>query len=174
LFSNREEENRDFCESYKSQILASDEREEASLFTNLIKVFFILFLLVFIAGVAFYGYHNFMNSKTSNDIKLPPRSVQISDDDLMVTLEEPKEKPIKETLVEEKAIENIADEVKMEIAKTELQEELTQSKELTQSAKETSETTIKEKHLEVPTSSPEAQYLEELAKLSDAIDKDRQ
>jgi len=167
LFSNSEEENRDFCESYKSQILASDEREEPSLFTNLIRVFFILFLLLLIAGVSFYGYHNFMNNKASNDIKLPPQSVQISDDDLMVTLEEPKEEkkeePVKE-VVEEKAIQNIADEVKMEIAKTELEEEIAQP----------TEQVLQEKSLEVPTSSPEAQYLEELAKLSDAIDKDRQ
>ncbi len=167
MFSNSEEENRDFCESYKSQILASDEREEPSLFTNLIRVFFILFLLLLIAGVSFYGYHNFMNNKASNDIKLPPQSVQISDDDLMVTLEEPKEEkkeePVKE-VVEEKAIQNIADEVKMEIAKTELEEEIAQP----------TEQVLQEKSLEVPTSSPEAQYLEELAKLSDAIDKDRQ
>ena len=172
MFSNSEEENRDFCESYKSQILASDERKEPSLFTNLIKVFFILFLLVLIAGVSFYGYHNFMDNKASNDIKLLPQSVQISDDDLMVTLEEPqegkKEELVKETQIEEKAIENIADEVKMEIAKTELQEEVTQPTE------QISEKTFKEEPLEVSTSSTEAEYLEELADLSKAIDKDRQ
>lgn len=165
MFSNSEEDNKDFCESYKSQILTSDEPEESSLFINLMKVLFIFILLVLIAAVSFYGYRNFMDSKTSNDIKLPPQSVQISDDDLMVTLEETQEEPKKEpkkTIEKEKAIDTIADEVKMAIAKSESVEAEQISKEI-----------AKEKHLEVPTDSSEAKYLEDLAKLSDAIDKDR-
>ncbi len=166
MFSNSEEDNIDFCDAYKSQILSNNiEEESSSLFSIIIKLMIILLLFVAIGAISFYGYHNFMEKNSSNGMSLPPQSTQISDDDLMVTLEEPARQEEHINNKKEKNIEEVANSVKIAIAKSESKEEV--------SSKETSKQEAVQEKLEVPISVPEAKYLEDLAILSDEIDKER-
>jgi len=227
LFNQENDNESDFCESYKSQVLgANEEQEEQSLFSTLIKLVTILILLLAIGGISFYGYHYFTNNRGLNSDTVLPLSAQtqeqgtIDDEELVVTLEEPKaikkvaepkavnvvqvptikevaepnvvnvvQLPITKEKVEEPEIEKIveikvpkivteeteidkmANAIKIEIAKSEIKEEqeLKAKEKLIENRKS-------EASLKVPTistSAPEAQYLEELAKLSNEIDKDR-
>ena len=130
----------------------------------------ILVLFVAIGAISFYGYHNFMKKNSSKGMSLPPQSTQISDDDLIVTLEEPatKEEQMQEEHInnkKEENIEEVANSVKIAIAKSESKEEV--------SSKETSKQEAVQEKLEVPISVPESKYLEDLAKLSNEIDKER-
>ena len=155
MFNSNDEESTDFCESYRTKILATNDSEEKKSFLDtLIKLITILFLLVLIIGISFYGYKNFMNKQLSSEISLPPQSLQSSDDDLIVTLKEPN-------------IEDVANSVKIEISKNEAQEEVVKEKVVENIS------ALPEKKLEIPSSEPEAKYLEELADLSKEIDKER-
>ena len=234
MFNQKKDYESDFCESYKSQILSNDEyEEENSLFSTIVKLLTIVILLAIITGVSFYGYNYFMNSQKTNNMVLPPVSMQISDEDLVVEMEEetiepekikletikletikPKQielekiKPekielVKEELpevaavkeitiikkeedipmplivteqVEELDIEKIANDVKIAIAKSELKEENeTKVEEISEDVlSEVNDDKVEElESLEVPTSAPEAKYLEDLADLSKEIDKER-
>jgi zona occludens toxin (predicted ATPase) len=181
LFNKKKDNESDFCESYKSEILGSKpSKKGTSLFSSIIKLLTILILLAIIIGVSFYGYNYFITNQKVNNIPLPPVSMQVSDDELSEKLEESKnEKSIEEinnslTLVitpenQENDIEKIANDVKIAIAKSELKEENE-----TKRTEEPKEELKKEvESLEIPTSAPEAQYLEELADLSKEIDKER-
>ena len=194
MFNNNDDET-DFCESYKSQILGSKSNEkENSLFSTIVKLLTILILLTVIIGVSFYGYNYIIkNTKLDNSI-LPPVSMQTFDDELVVEIEEPVEElvleePIvdkkekNETIslpitaqIEELDIDKIAKSVQIAIAKSELEENNSKENQETfedfQLKKETNITT-KEESLEIPTSAPEAKYLEDLAILSQEIDKER-
>ena len=229
MFNQKKDNEADFCESYKSQVLGTEEdEEESSLFSTIVKLLIILILLAIITGVSFYGYNYFINNQNFKNTVLPPASMQsleeetISDEDLVVKLEEPKiekvtlkevadneqithaevvvdveepkiEKAIKEKnislplvvspQVEEIDMETIANDVKIAIAKSEIKEEneTKAAAEIVEELNSILETNIteeinitnKEESLEVPTSAPEAQYLEELADLSKEIDKER-
>jgi len=234
LFNQENDNESDFCESYKSQVLgANEEHEEQSLFGTLIQLVIILILLLAIGGISFYGYHYFTNKKALNSSMLPLSAQTqdkgaIDDEELVVTLEEPKEanvakvsaikeieepkvvnvvqvpsvkeveKPkvvnvihlpitkekveepesekipevkVSKTVTEETDIEKMANAIKIEIAKSEIKEEqkLKAKEKLIENRKS-------EASLKVPTistSAPEAQYLEELAKLSNEIDRER-
>jgi hypothetical protein len=182
LFNKKKDNESDFCESYKSEILGGKpSKKESSFFRTIIKLLTILILLVIIIGVSYYGYNYFINGQKINNNFLPPVSMQISDEDLVVQMEEEniepetielvKENAVKKeektsipllvtTQVEELEIDKIANDVKTAIAKSEL--------------KEANETKIeKVESLEIPTVlTPEAKYLEELADLSKEIDKE--
>ena len=180
MFNNKADNETDFCESYKSQILDTNSSEDGSLFNSMLKIVTILFLLAIIVAVSIYGYNYFISSQKSSEDIVPPISVQVSDDELKV-IDEPievkEEKNLEETVAEviqkpitpvvakiqESDIEKIANDIKLAIAKSEEKE------------KNTTEDngSVEEKNLEVPTASPEAQYLEELADLSKEIDKER-
>ncbi len=161
LFKSNEEENTDFCEAYKSQILGNNEIEEPTRGGALTKVMVIIALLIIITGISFYTYRNFIHQKNGNAMPLPPQSIQISDYDydLVVTLDE---EPKKENAKKEIAIDDVAESVKIEIAKSELKEENKEQNNLKE-----------EKPLAVPRASGEVEYLEELANLSKEIDKER-
>jgi zona occludens toxin (predicted ATPase) len=89
LFNQKKDYEADFCESYKSQILGDDEREEGdSLFSTMVKLLTVLMLLAVIIGVSFYGYNYFMNSQKTSNIALHPVSMQTFDDDFVVKMEE--------------------------------------------------------------------------------------
>ena len=151
MFNNNTENEADFCEAYKSQILGNNSIEEKSSFNTLSKVLTILLLLIIIIAVSIYGYTYINNSGSDS---LPPSSLQmIDDDELIVTEEEPiGEMPP----TEEKAdISKIEKDTEVAILK---------SNESKDSNKKV------ENPLEVPTSI-QAEYLEELAKLSEEIDK---
>jgi len=179
LFKNNSEDEVDFCESYKSQILNNDTKEESSLFKTIVKILIILLLMALIVGIAIYGYEYYQKMQStqmqSNSVEkvevtsAPPTSIQISDDELVVQDEEvvvETEVNVTELKVVEKLkdedIEKIANDVKLAIAKSEMREKNSTIKEKTV-----------EKNLEVPTSNPEAKYLEDLANLSKEIDKER-
>jgi len=192
LFNNKTEEEIDFCESYKSQILNNVTEKKSSSFGTVLKILTILVLLAIIVGLSIYGYNYFMNIKgeDANSILTPPSSIQISDEELKVideteeideiqnTIQETKnlptiiekkdsiEKPASVSIMNESDIDKIANDVKIAIAK---EEEKEKNKSITQ---ENKENIIQEKSLEVPVpNSPEAKYLEDLAKLSKEIDK---
>ena len=155
MFNNHVEDEADFCEAYKSQVLSNASGEEKSSVNTLSKILTILLLLIIIVAVSIYGY-NYMMKEGSNSL-LPPSSVQIVDDDeLIVTHEEEIHIGTMPPVVEDVDIDKMAKEVELDVAKNE---------------KNTSAKKI-ENPLKVPTRT-EAEYLEELAKLSEEIDKDR-
>lgn len=190
MFNNKKDNEADFCESYKSQILGTKEDEkENALFSTMIKLLTIFLLLSIIIVVSFYGYNYFMNNTRVNVSPIPPSSMQVSDDDLVVEDEDPEAQvelnennnnSIPLTIspqMEELDINEMANEVKIAIAKSELQEEnelklKSVQKEVIEELNITKE--IKEeKSLEIPTLSAESKYLEDLADLSKEIDKER-
>lgn len=161
MFKNNEEEEADFCEAYKSQILNVDSDEESSSFGSFIKIITIVILLVILIAVSIYSYNYFINNGQSSESILPPQSVQIIDDDeLKVTLEE-------ETVTDEKTkeldIDQIADDVKVAISKNE-QDDKNKNQEI---KKET-------EPLKVPVADQKSAYIEELAKLTEELDKERE
>jgi len=82
LFNQQNDNESDFCESYKSQVLGTEEEEEGtSLFGTIIKLLTILLLLAIIVGVSLYGYHYFTNNQNLKNSILPPVSMQVSDED---------------------------------------------------------------------------------------------
>ena len=85
MFDNKTEDEIDFCESYKSQILNNGTEEKNSSLGTVLKILTILLLLTVIVALSTYGYNYFMNqnsSKTADSIL--PSSIQISDEDLKV------------------------------------------------------------------------------------------
>ena len=102
MFDNKTEDEIDFCESYKSQILNNGTKEKNSSLGTVLKILTILLLLAVIVALSTYGYNYFTNknSSTTTDSTLPS-SIQISDEDLKVTEESSDEtnevpKPIQE------------------------------------------------------------------------------
>jgi len=211
LFNNKPDNEADFCESYKSQILNNNSNETESSFNTILKTLIIILLLAIIVGLSIYGYNYLMNKPVAKlENSMPPSSIQISDDELKVTLEEPEEslevvktvtKPVekeiikkevvetveKETLKEpkienipvspqtnESKIDQIANALKLSIAADEEKKSDTTNEKINKETSDSIESEItEEKNLEVPlTSSPEAKYLEDLAKLSKEIDKE--
>ena len=189
MFNKNQDNEADFCESYKSQVLGTAPIEkETSFVSTFLKLLTILILLAIIIGVSFLGYNYFMNKKRLENVALPPVSIQTSDDDLITENEDLIEKEIKEDntslpiiqipISDEVEINKIANDVKVAIAQSELKEEnnskvTTTKKEIDKSKDENLKKIEEEKSLEVPTLAPEAQYLEELADLSKEIDKER-
>ena len=195
MFNNEAEDETDFCESYKSQILNNDTEEKSSSFGTVLKILTILLLLAVIIALSMYGYNYFMNkSSTQVDVPTPPPSIQISDEDLKViderneeTLEKTPEtqknveeegalppvveekktsqKPVSASTINESDIDKIANDVKVAIAQ---EEEKNKNKSVVE------ENISEEESLKVPVpNSPEAKYLEDLADLSKEIDKER-
>ena len=115
MFNNNPDNEDDFCESYKSEILNNSSHETDSSLNTILKTLIILLLLAIIAGLSIYGY-NYMSNKSEGG--MPPSSVQISDDDLKVTMGTPE------------------DEVHVEKVETSLQEQIDESAKETTSAVE--------------------------------------
>ena len=181
MFNNQKENETDFCEEYKSQILNNVKEEKSSSLGTVLKILTILLLLAVIVGLSIYGY-NYIN-KNSNDIsiEMPPSSIQISDEDLKVIDESEEETmEVKEDIKEETQlapvveesrvsknpvtlsdIDKLANDVKVALANDE--ESVVKEKNI-----------IEEKHLKVPMpNTPEDKYLEDLANLSKELDKER-
>ena len=84
MFDNRHDDEVDFCEEYKSQILNGESKEEESTFG---KIIIILLLLTAIVGFSIYGYNYYMKSidESGSSVEAPPASIQtLSDDELVV------------------------------------------------------------------------------------------
>ena len=155
MFNNHVEDEADFCEAYKSQILSNASSEEKSSLNTLSKILTILLLLIIIIAVSIYGY-NYMIKEGSDS--LPPSSVQMfEDDELVVTHEEEIPVGTMPPKVEESDLDKMAKKVELAILKSE--------------DNKNSDKKV-DNPLEVPTRT-QAEYLEELAKLSEEIDKDR-
>ena len=154
MFNNHVEDKSDFCEAYKSEILGNASSEKKSSLNILSKILTILLLLIIIIAVSIYGYTYII--KDNSDF-LPPSSVQIIDDDeLIVTHEEETPVGIMPPKIEESEIDKMAKEVEGVILKDE------------------SKNNNKKVGNPIPVPSrTQAEYLEELAKLSAEIDKDK-
>lgn len=193
MFKNNVEDKADFCEAYKAEILNGHSNQNDSSFGSLmLKILAVVLLVSIIVAASIYTYNYFLQDKGAG---MPPMSVQmIEDDELIVKMEE--EVPIVEdstitededlaieTEVDEQApsvvlppkikrvgqeesdIEKMANDIKIEIAKKEEEERL---------AKEGAKTSkVQEKIIEVPLSSGESSYVEELAQLVKEVDKER-
>jgi len=202
LFNDKIDDEVDFCEAYKSQILDNIKEDKSSPFVTLLKILTILLLLVIIVLLSIYGYNNYIKS-TDIDIQELPSSIQISDEDLKVTdessdeieestnqkgeLQETTEKEVESippivkksdalskshSVVDESDIDKIANDVKIAIAQ---EEEKEKNKTVTEDKSITTEieNSKSEESLEVPIqSSLGSKYLEDLAELSKEIDKD--
>ena len=152
MFNNHVEDESDFCEAYKSEILGNASSEKKSSLNTLSKILTILLLLIIIIAVSIYGYNYLI--KDSSDF-LPPSSVQtIDDDELIVTHEEEIPVGVMPPKTEESEIDKMAKEVEGDILKDENNKKKV------------------ENPIQIP-SSTQAEYLEELAQLSEEIDKDR-
>ena len=174
MFNNNAGDGADFCEAYKSQILDTGVTEKKSSLGIFSKILTILLLLIIIVVVSIYGYIYIIdNNVTGDDGIAPPISVQMVDDADLVVSEEVEEPKVlspqakteakdaeKTTQLEESDIDKIAKDVKKAISNDESEKKVEKLKKI-------------EKPLEVPTANSEAAYLEELAKLSEEIDKDR-
>jgi hypothetical protein len=154
LFNNNVEDEADFCEAYKSQILGNVSTEKKSSVNTLSKILTILLLLIIIVAVSIYGYNYMMQNDSDS---LPPSSIQIDDEELVVTQEDEGAVGEIAPKIEESDIDKMAKEVELAILKND--------------TNKSSEKKI-ENPLEVPTNT-QAEYLEELAKLSEEIDKDK-
>jgi len=193
LFNNNVEDEADFCEAYKSQILNDDSTEKTSSLATFLKIVTIILLLAIIVAVSIYGYNYFMNnSNASSDVVSPPVSIQALEEDELgdfkvelaeepekvspisslkkEDIAEPKviEKPVMLKSVDELDIEKIANDVKLAIAKNEEAEQ-----KVAESVKSENRS-VESKPLEIPVEDAQSAYLEELAKLSKEIDKERE
>ena len=159
MFTNNAEEEADFCEAYKSQILNNVHSDEKpSPWGFIIKIITILILLAIVIAGSIYGYIYFMNRQT-NSVVLPPVSVQpiVEDDELKVSLEEPDN-----NISGEKADSK---DVKVAIPKDKQKE--------SNKTIDTKAPKKIEEPLKVPTGDAESAYIEELAKLTEEVDKER-
>ena len=105
MFDNKTEDEIDFCESYKSQILNNSTEERESALGTVLKILTILLLLAVIVALSIYGYNYFTNQNSSEltDSALPS-SIQISDEDLKVIEEDTDEaEEVQKHLEDEKA-----------------------------------------------------------------------
>jgi len=195
LFNNNVEDEADFCEAYKSQILNDDSTEKTSSLATFLKIVTIILLLAIIVAVSIYGYNYFMNNSNSNissNVVSPPVSIQALEEDELgdfkVELaEEPEkvspisslkkeaieelkviEEPVMLKSVDELDIDKIANDVKLAIAKNEEAEQ-----KAAESVKSENRS-VESKPLEIPVEDSQSAYLEELAKLSKEIDKERE
>jgi len=167
LFKNNVEDEADFCESYKSQILNNDTEERES---PIASILVILLLLVMIIALSIFGYNYITDNKNSVDSSISVKS--ISDEELKVTevahipvKEVKKETPVKalSELPKSESIDvnDLADKIKIDMSKSE---------EVKDSSKESKRV---EEPLPVVTDSIESKYIEDLAKLTEEIDKER-
>ena len=87
MFFNKKDDEADFCESYKSQVLGTNGIEKrTSIFGTILNVLTIFILLVIVIAISIYGYNYFMQQQQQEveDLPFPPVSIQISDEDLVV------------------------------------------------------------------------------------------
>ncbi len=187
MFKNNAEDEADFCEAYKSQILNHDIEEKESPISSIL---IILFLLAAIIALSIFGY-NYI-TKSNSDSEHAPTSVQaIADEDLKVTEEdlpasmqkdisikkEPDTEEIKKVVIKSfdelpksKSVDinDLADKIKIDMS---------QNEERNDSLKESSskeENKKAEESLPSVTDSVKNTYIEDLAKLTEEIDKERE
>jgi len=187
LFKNNIADETDFCEAYKSQVLNNDVEEKSSPITSIL---IILFLLALIIALSIFGYNYITNSKSSDSTE--SASVKImSDEDLKVieevevpvqTKEALNTKEIKKVVVKSfnelpksrsVDIDDLADKVKIDMSENEEENDSTVT-----STKRESSVNHERKKVEEPlpsvTNNVKSTYVEDLAKLTEEIDKERE
>ncbi len=190
MFKNNKEDEVDFCEAYKSQILNNNSEDKES--SPIISILIILFLLAMIIALSIFGYNYIMNmnSKTSG---LQSSVEIISDEELKVTAEatEPiqienkmKDKEVKKTVVKSLSelpksksldVNDLADQIKIDMSKSEEKNKAhenstnndnkTESRYIESLAKTT-------KNIELD--SVESKYIKDLEALTKEIDRERE
>jgi len=163
LFKNNREDEADFCESYKSQILNQDTEEDES---SIVSILTILFLLGLIIALSIFGYNYIMDNKSS-DTSASVVNL-ISDDDLKVTEEDVSPNQLKKEIKRDSVklfkelpksesldVNDLADQIKIDMSENEEEK----------------------KKVEVPlfsvSDSLKSTYVEDLAKLTAEIDKEK-
>jgi len=177
LFKNNVEDEADFCEAYKSQILNNDTEERESPIGSIV---IILLLLAMIIALSIFGYNYIIETK-SGSVESQTLVKSVSDDELKVTSEvvappppttnKVKAEEIKKTVVkslndlpksESLDINDLADQVKIDMSENEEEND---------SSKESKK--IEKTIAPVLTDSIESKYIEDLAKLTEEIDRER-
>jgi preprotein translocase subunit SecF len=188
LFKNNIADEADFCEAYKSQILNNDVEEKES---PIVSILIILFLLALIIALSIFGYNYIMDNK-SNDVASSAPVKIMADEELKVTAEieapiqskkEFNTEDIKKVVVKSfnelpksksVDIDDLADKVKIDMSES---EEKNDSSKNDLSKKESSLKEVNKK-IEEPlapvTDSVKSTYVEDLAKLTAEIDKERE
>ena len=163
MFKNNREDEADFCESYKSQILNQDTEEDES---SIVSILTILFLLGLIIALSIFGYNYIMDNKSS-DTSASVVNL-ISDDDLKVTEEDVSPNQLKKEIKRDSVklfkelpksesldVNDLADQIKIDMSENEEEK----------------------KKVEVPlfsvSDSLKSTYVEDLAKLTAEIDKEK-
>jgi hypothetical protein len=199
LFKNNVEDESDFCEAYKAEILnGNTSRSDSSFGSLMLKILAGILLISIITAISIYTYNYFLQTKSSGTP--PPVSMQtIDDDDLIVEMEDEAPTVEEEVVIENKEPEeeeNLVPEVEIDeesppsvlppkVQKIEQDEpdiekiannmkiEIAKKEEAERQSK--GETTSleekEEKMIEVPLSDGESSYVEELAKLVQEVDK---
>jgi hypothetical protein len=178
LFKNNVADEADFCEAYKSQVLNNDVEEQSSPVTSIL---IILFLLALIITLSIFGYNYITNTNSNESTEIS--SVQIiSDEDLKVR--EEVETPVKAKKVSnskeiEKVvvksfselpkakgvdINDLADKIKIDISENEKNNSKNEKK-VTEGTEPTKEV--------IEDSTNNSTYVEDLARLTEEINKDR-
>jgi phenylalanyl-tRNA synthetase alpha subunit len=177
LFKNNIADEVDFCEAYKSQVLNNDVEEKESPITSIL---IILFLLALIIALSIFGYNYITNNKNSDSTESASVKM-ISDEDLKVREEVEAPAETKET-VTTKEIKEIVVKSFNELPKSKSVDidDLADKIKIDMSENEKNDSNKKEKsiNIEAP-SSPEidsvkSTYVEDLAKLTAEIDKERE
>jgi len=120
LFNNKTDNETDFCESYKSQILDTNSSEDGSLFNSILKIMTVILLLITLIAGAIYGYNYYINNKKVDNDIIPPISVQVLDEELKVQ-DIPDEV---DTKVSEEVVEEVEVEEEPIISETKIVEEV--------------------------------------------------
>ena len=198
MFNNNVENEADFCEAYKSQILNDDSVEKGSSLSTILKILTILLLLAIIVAVSIYGYNYFKSTQNLTPVETvnsPPVSIQRLQneelDDLKVELSPDIDKkpmvvekeikteevvkivkevePIKESIVSPKTVEELdIDKIANDVK---LAIAKTEQEEL--DAINDEKKLEKIEPLQIPVKGANSKYLEELAELTKEIDNER-
>ena len=200
MFKNNveDEDEVDFCEAYKSQVLSKDIEEKSS---PVVSIIIILFLLAIIIALSIFGYKYIMDSK-ENNIALSISGKTIDDEELKVTTEvmsstegnkefkikEPKKVIVKtlSELPQSKSVDinDLADKIKIDMSESEAQNSsLNETKQrgmpisptILESSDEGSyvEDLAREKPLTpTVTDSRDSKYIKDLEKLTEEIDRE--
>jgi hypothetical protein len=176
LFKNNIADEADFCEAYKSQVLNNDVEEKSSPITSIL---IILFLLALIIALSIFGYNYITNNKGSDSTESASVKI-ISDEDLKVSNEVEAPVQTKEPL-NTKEIKNVVVKSFNELPKSKSVDidDLADKVKIDMSENEKNNSNDKNEKVQTiePTTeinSVKSTYVEDLAKLTAEIDKERE
>ncbi len=164
MFTNKDEAEADFCAAYKSEILNNNAKSQGNLGSSFLKILTIILLVAIIVAGSIYAYIYITEKDDMPDI---PQSIQIMDneqEDLIIPLEvEDENESEKNDGIEQIDIDEIAKDVKKAIT-TDVNEKNVTMPPIVETENEPTQPTEFEED--------DGGYLEELADLSKAIEKE--